>query len=157
MASTVDRRRFVQVGATGLGASLLSGNLGAAPLVQDPAILAAPRQVRMSGDGLGLTALEQGRLLTGLADAGRIARDSYSNGGTVTQLEEACATLLGKERAVFMPTGTLANHLAVRALAGLAATQSMAATAERQQLRGSSRMRRSRRFRYIWAAMAHTR
>ena len=118
MASTVDRRRFVQVGATGLGASLLSGNLGAAPLVQDPAILAAPRQVRMSGDGLGLTALEQGRLLTGLADAGRIARDSYSNGGTVTQLEEACTTLLGKERAVFMPTGTLANHLAVRALAG---------------------------------------
>ena len=26
--------------------------------------------------------------------------------------------LLGKERAIFMPTGTLANHMAVRALAG---------------------------------------
>ena len=83
-----------------------------------PATRAAPRQVRMRGDGLGLPALEQGRLLTGLADEGRIVRDSYSNGGTGTQLEEACATLLGKERAVFMPTGTLANHLAVRALAG---------------------------------------
>src|SRR5262245_42181713 len=28
------------------------------------------------------------------------------------------ARVLGKERAIFMPTGTLANHLAVRALAG---------------------------------------
>jgi threonine aldolase len=26
--------------------------------------------------------------------------------------------VLGKEQAMFMPTGTLANHLAVRALAG---------------------------------------
>ena len=45
-------------------------------------------------------------------------RDSYSNGGAVERLENAFAELLGKERAVFMPTGTLANHLAVRALAG---------------------------------------
>ncbi len=118
MASTLDRRRFVQVGATGLGATLFPGHLSAAPGVQDQQILTAPRQVRMSGDGLGLTALEQGRLLTRLADGGRIDRDSYSNGGVVAQLEESCARLLGKERAVFMPTGTLANHLAVRALAG---------------------------------------
>src|SRR6185436_18154845 len=44
--------------------------------------------------------------------------DSYSLGGVVEQLEEKCARLLGKERAIFMPTGTLANHMAVRALAG---------------------------------------
>src|SRR5262249_44496566 len=43
---------------------------------------------------------------------------SYSIGGVVDELEERCARVLGKERAVFMPTGTLANHLAVRALAG---------------------------------------
>ena len=72
----------------------------------------------MTGDGLGLTAGDQARLLGQLADEGRIDRDSYSNGGTVQQLEEQVAALLGKERAVFMPTGTLANHLAVRALAG---------------------------------------
>ena len=33
------------------------------------------------------------------------------------ELEEHFASVLGKERAVFMPTGTLANHLAVRTLA----------------------------------------
>ena len=65
-----------------------------------------------------MTASDQARLLTKLADEGRIDRDSYSNGGTVGALEEQLATLLGKERAIFMPTGTLANHLAVRALAG---------------------------------------
>ncbi len=35
----------------------------------------------------------------------------------MAELEAAFATLLGKETAVFLPTGTLANHLAVRALA----------------------------------------
>lgn len=43
--------------------------------------------------------------------------DSYSLGGVVEELEGQFARLLGKERAIFMPTGTLANHLAVRALA----------------------------------------
>src|SRR6185436_20005073 len=43
--------------------------------------------------------------------------DSYSLGGVVEQLEVECARILGKERAIFMPTGTLANHMAVRALA----------------------------------------
>ena len=43
--------------------------------------------------------------------------DSYSLGGIVEELEAQCARLLGKERAIFMPTGTLANHMAVRALA----------------------------------------
>lgn len=45
--------------------------------------------------------------------------DSYSLGGTVEQLEKKCAEMLGKEAAVFMPTGTLANHLAIRKLCGI--------------------------------------
>ena len=44
--------------------------------------------------------------------------DAYSLGGVVEALEEQFARILGKERAIFMPTGTLANHMAVRALAG---------------------------------------
>ena len=40
-----------------------------------------------------------------------------SCGGVVAELEAKMATLLGKEAAVFLPTGTLANHLAVRLLA----------------------------------------
>ena len=45
--------------------------------------------------------------------------DSYSLGGNVEQLEKKCAEMLGKEAAVFMPTGTLANHLAIRRLCGI--------------------------------------
>ena len=42
--------------------------------------------------------------------------DSYSLGGSVAALERYFADALGKEAAIFMPTGTLANHLAIRAL-----------------------------------------
>jgi threonine aldolase len=44
--------------------------------------------------------------------------DVYGLGGVVEEVEAFFARQLGKERALFMPTGTLANHLAVRALAG---------------------------------------
>ncbi len=42
--------------------------------------------------------------------------DTYSLGGSVAALESHFAAALGKESAIFMPTGTLANHLAIRAL-----------------------------------------
>ena len=48
-----------------------------------------------------------------------LEKDSYSLGGNVEQLEKKCAEMLGKEAAVFMPTGTLANHLAIRKLCGV--------------------------------------
>ena len=48
-----------------------------------------------------------------------LKEDSYSLGGNVEQLEKKCAEMLGKEAAVFMPTGTLANHLAIRKLCGI--------------------------------------
>jgi threonine aldolase len=44
--------------------------------------------------------------------------DSYLTGGSVAELEARFAQILGKERAVFVPTGTLANHLAIRRLTG---------------------------------------
>ena len=47
-----------------------------------------------------------------------LKEDAYSLGGTVEQLEKKCAEMLGKEASVFMPTGTLANHLAIRKLCG---------------------------------------
>jgi len=119
--TSIGRRRFLQSGALGLGAGALGPGLAAGQGVGSGSGSAAEPgngRVRMSGDGLGLTPADHGRILSRLADEGRIARDSYSNGGVVGELEERFAALLGKERAVFMPTGTLANHLAVRALAG---------------------------------------
>jgi threonine aldolase len=116
--SDINRRQFLGTGALGLGAATLGPGVASAQEQGAVAPFApAAAHVQMTGDGLSLTANDQGRLLTHLADQGLIAPDSYSNGGVVEALEQRCAALLGKERAVFMPTGTLANHLAVRELA----------------------------------------
>lgn len=73
--------------------------------------------VQLMSDGLNLAPLEYSRLLLKLAEEKRIEADYYSLGGSVKELERKFAQVLGKESAVFMPTGTLANHLAIRTLA----------------------------------------
>ena len=116
----IPRRRVLQLGTLGMGLGLgvparatgrsLAPWTGAAAESDD-------RLVRLSGDGLGLAPAQYARLLTRLLDEKAMTPDSYSLGGVVEQLEEAFARALQKERAIFMPTGTLANHMAVRALA----------------------------------------
>lgn len=71
-----------------------------------------------TGDGLNLSPTEYAQLLIQLGEQGKLALDNYSLGGCVEELETKLAKLLGKEAAVFMPTGTLANHLAIRTLSG---------------------------------------
>jgi threonine aldolase len=88
----------------------LTGSLVA---MQGP--MAEPEQrVYATGDGVPHTPQEYARLLGQL----NAETDDYSRGGVVEKLETRMAALLGKEAAVWMPTGTLANHLAVRLLAG---------------------------------------
>jgi len=75
-------------------------------------------RVKLSGDGQSMAPREYAHLLSSILSEGEIEEDYYSNGGVVEELENQMAQLLGKERAVFLPTGTLANHLAVRIQAG---------------------------------------
>jgi threonine aldolase len=109
----MDRRHFLAVA----GLPALAFGARPADAIGAPADAAADRTVRLSGDGLGLTPAQYAALLTRLLDEKSMTPDSYSLGGIVEELEMQCARLLGKERAIFMPTGTLANHMAVRALA----------------------------------------
>jgi len=112
----VNRRRFLAAaGLPALAFGALGEEAGAAAA---PADVAADRTVRLSGDGVGLTPPQYTALLARLLDEKSMTPDSYSLGGIVEELETQCARILGKERAIFMPTGTLANHMAVRALAG---------------------------------------
>jgi threonine aldolase len=73
--------------------------------------------VQATGDGVQHTPLEYARLLERISPS--IDADSYSLGGVVANLERSVAAALGKETAVWLSTGTLANHLAVRLLAGV--------------------------------------
>jgi len=114
----VTRRRFLQVGGAGAGIGVAIPSSAFAKAAGSAAADTDDRVIRLSGDGIGLTPAQYSRLLTRLLDEKSMTPDSYSLGGVVEELETEFARLLGKERAIFMPTGTLANHMAVRALAG---------------------------------------
>jgi threonine aldolase len=73
--------------------------------------------IHFRSDGLGLSPVEYSQLLIRLAEDGGADADEFSLGGAVERLERRMAEILDKEMAVFMPSGTLANHLAVRLLA----------------------------------------
>lgn len=70
----------------------------------------------MTGDGIPYTPAEYAKMLASLSTG--VEHDEFSRGGAVEKLETRMAALLGKEAAVWFPTGTLANHVAVRMLAG---------------------------------------
>ena len=110
----MDRRHFLAAGSLAATAPLLAQAAEAAPT-------AAPglfQTVNFHSDGLDLTPAEYAAMLQEKASADALAPDNYSLGGAVAELEQTFASLLGKEAAMFVPTGTLANHLAVRKLAG---------------------------------------
>ena len=110
----MDRRQFLSVSglaaATPAFAHALAGS--AAP---DEGLF---KRVDFASDGLGLDPREYSTLLQQAAADGSLQADNYSNGGVIAQVEQSFARRLGKEAAMFVPTGTLANHIAVRTLAG---------------------------------------
>jgi threonine aldolase len=111
------RRDFVEV----VGAAAGSAWLGAVPLASAQSSTAgvpADKVVHLSGDGLSLGPETYAALLDQLCRAASVGEDNYLLGGEVERFERQWADLLGKEAAVFMPSGTLANQLALRALAG---------------------------------------
>jgi len=75
------------------------------------------KSVWLVGDSLPPDAVRTATRLAELVQRGK-PRDSYLSGGAVAELETRFATLLGKEDCAFLATGTLANHVAVRILAG---------------------------------------
>jgi threonine aldolase len=79
---------------------------------------ATDRMVHTSGDGIGITPREYASLLNTLCQGREVEEDNYLLGGEVEAFEKHWAGLLGKEAAVFFPSGTLANQLALRVLAG---------------------------------------
>jgi threonine aldolase len=106
----ISRRRFVEAGAL---AAAAAGLLRPA----DGQAADAAAAVDMAGDGPELSPSEYAALLTRLLADGRFEPDEYGLGGAAAELETHFASLLGKERALFFPTGTLANHVALRTLA----------------------------------------
>ncbi len=100
------RRRFMKLMTA---APLLGARFSSAAIVEKP--------VKLFGDGLGLSPAEYVEVLQKIIEDKGIEADYYSRGGIVEELENRVAEALGKQRAIYFATGTLANHIAVRALA----------------------------------------
>jgi threonine aldolase len=109
----ISRRGFVGT----LGAAAGAGCLPYVPVFASAAV-EPDKVVHASGDGIGITPREYAALLSRLTQGREVTEDNYLLGGEVAEFERHWAALLGKEAAVFMPSGTLANQLALRALAG---------------------------------------
>ena len=71
--------------------------------------------VHLTGDAPPCSPEDRISALRRIADAGPIEVDEYGLGGVVAKAERYFADKLGKEAAIICPTGTLANHLAIRA------------------------------------------
>lgn len=112
----MNRRQFLAAGGLAAATPLLAKAASAAANAPTKTDLFS--RVDFTSDGLGLDPREYVTLLRDVATTRGFAPDYYSNGGAISDLEQKFARLLGKDAAIFLPTGTLANHLAVRQLAG---------------------------------------
>jgi threonine aldolase len=116
----VSRRGFLQavpLGALSLAAAATPLAFGAsAPASVKP--LAMEKVVTLAGDDVPTHLASFPHRLEEAIGGNTEFGDMYLQKGDVGKLEERFAALLGKEDAVFMPTGTMANQVAIRILCG---------------------------------------
>lgn len=124
---SLSRRNFVRNSFTATAGGLILRDLQAqygGSQTQTPSKNPVPSRpvnqntVVLVGDSAPYSIAEQVQHLGMLANQHADAGDTYLKGGAVEELEHRFATMLGKEDCAFMPTGTLANNLAIRVLAG---------------------------------------
>lgn len=70
--------------------------------------------VNFTRDGINLSPTLYSKILEQLTLEKDFQPDSYGLGGMIHNFEEKVAKALGKEKAIYLPTGTLANHIALR-------------------------------------------
>jgi threonine aldolase len=114
-----NRRNFLK--ATGLSAiPLIAPALPAigSPSSEKHSQYANEKEVSFNGDGVLYDPASYIAKLNEIHTKQPIALDFYGSGGAVTALEKKFAEITGKEKAIYMPTGTLANQLAIHVLSG---------------------------------------
>ncbi|WP_337041374.1 threonine aldolase family protein [Emticicia sp. 17c] len=112
--SHLHRRNFLKMSS----AFTLAPTLSTQAFPSDNTMPENATNINFVSDGLILSPAGFARLLSELTQNEALKADNFSLNGCVEILETKMAKILGKEAAVFMPTGTLANHLAIRTLAG---------------------------------------
>jgi threonine aldolase len=74
--------------------------------------------VKFFGDGEFYDGLPYLEMLQAANSKQSLKVDRYGSGGAIEELEKKLEAITGKEKAIFMPTGTMANQLAIAMLSG---------------------------------------
>jgi len=113
-----DRRSFLKSSALAAIPSLSIGSAFANSKSEFTENFKVSDRVVFRFDGAQLSPMEYLNKLQKINTESPIQMDSYGKGGVVEALEKKFAAVTGKEKAIYMPTGTLANQLAIAALSG---------------------------------------
>lgn len=108
------RREFISVGSLAT-VPLFTGSLVHA---KAPEKISEESSVNFVWDGFFLEPKNYIHKLQEIEAQSGIQGDFYSAGGVVKELEEKFCDITGKEAAVYMPSGTMANELSLRILCG---------------------------------------
>ena len=106
----LNRRNFIKMSA--LGSAIPFSPETNSPIIKESSM------INFVSDGLNLSPSQYLKVLNEIIETKGIKVDNYSLDGIVEEFEQKFAKLVGKETAIFLPTGTLANHLAIRKLCG---------------------------------------
>ncbi len=110
-----NRRNFLKVSGLSVLPSILSFEGHAEVTNQANANLP---KIKFYGDGEMFEPGEYINELQKANTASEIIKDRYGAGGVVEALENKFVELTGKEKAIFMPSGTMANQFAIAELSG---------------------------------------
>lgn len=116
-----DRRDFLKkCGLSTVPFLLPALGLNASPVVEVESEKSSKSRtpINFFSDGLALTPQEYLDKLTEINKVRPIEPDLYGHGGTNALLEQEFAKLTGKEKAIYLPTGTMANQIAIKLLNG---------------------------------------
>lgn len=86
---------------------------------QEEAVSIDQPQINFIWDGFFFTPDWYIQKLAEINQANSIEADYYGNGGPTEKLETEFARITGKEKAIYLPTGTMANQLAMKLLNGI--------------------------------------
>ena len=114
-----NRRNFLKTTGTGLLPALIP--FSAAFATDTKRTIATPPDVpvvNLWADGLMFNPTEYLAELQKANTLLPIKADRYGKGGAVEALENKFAQITGKEKAIYVPTGTMANQMAIALLSG---------------------------------------
>ena len=116
--STSNRRDFLKLSGLSVLPVLLpatslfaTANTSTVPFANEP-------RVDFFGDGKMYDPADYINMLQQANATAAIEKDRYGTGGAVAALEKQFEAITGKEKAVFMPSGTMANQMAIAVLSG---------------------------------------